>query len=91
MVATSFDGAGRPSGVSGVFNSVTTPYASGVTYAAHGGLEALTTGDGLSRAIGAAPLDGPATGAPTCPAGFTSSSSRTPANWRIRSVRDAFH
>ena len=52
VVTTSFDGAGRPSGVSGVLNGATTPYASGVTYAAHSGLTALTTGDGLTRSMG---------------------------------------
>jgi RHS repeat-associated protein len=53
-VTTGFDGAGRPNSVTGLLNGNPTYYATsgGVSYAAHGGLSQLNTGDGVSRAVG---------------------------------------
>jgi len=52
VVTTTLDGAGRPAGVSGSLSGNNTTYASGVSYAAQGGVAAFAGGDGLSRAIG---------------------------------------
>jgi len=53
-VVTSFDGAGRPAGLSGTLNSNVTAYTGtgGVQYAAQGSISQLNTGEGVNRAIG---------------------------------------
>jgi hypothetical protein len=52
VISTSFDGAGRPSGVSGVLSGNPTTYASRITYAPQGAVASLPTGEGVSRAFG---------------------------------------
>ncbi len=53
VVTTSFDGAGRSNGLSGVLGAAAAvPYVAGVGYAAHGGLASLTTGDSVVRTLG---------------------------------------
>jgi len=52
VVTTSFDMAGRISGVTGLMNGVSTPDASNVTYAAHGRVSLVTLGDNITRSAG---------------------------------------
>jgi RHS repeat-associated protein len=52
-VTNTFDAAGRLSGISGLKESVTTAYASGMTYAAHGGLVSTSlAGGGMNEQMG---------------------------------------
>jgi RHS repeat-associated protein len=51
VVTTTYDVAGRISGVNGSLNGTSTPYVSGTSYAAHGGLAGMSMGDGLSRSF----------------------------------------
>ena len=49
VLTTTFDAANRPQAVSGTLGSLTTPYASGVSYAPHGGLAKYEFGNHIWR------------------------------------------
>ena len=49
MVTTAYDGANRPISVTGSFNTVQTPYVSGISYAPHGGWAGYTYNNQLAR------------------------------------------
>ncbi len=49
VVSFSYDGANRPLGVSGLLGTTGTTYTGAITYAPHGGVMAMTLGNGLTE------------------------------------------
>jgi YD repeat-containing protein len=52
VVSTGYDGANRPSAVTGMLSAGQTTYASGVTYAPHGGIAGFAMGNGITPWFG---------------------------------------